>query len=349
MGASSHKESPVEEGREPSAGPDWNLVPFEVGCARCGHDLHGLSEPKCPACSLEFDWAQAVPIERLTCLHCDYHLYGLRETRCPECGRAFSWERVLDDYHRRRKPLFEYHWRKRPVRSFVKSWWLAMRPWKLWRLIEIHDPPARDGINMLLLLSALLFALAPVAVAYAGGWAIDAIEGLAALGPRGWSWLGGTTRFYYGLYLGPWDLRSGGVGNYWLRTIVPLVCWSAGTLGALLLLRQSMGLCKVRNSHVVRAWTYALLPVMSGPALFCIFAFVWDASVIWWRPGGSWTFRMNILLLQGFGLFLMLWPLLSLAIAYRRYIKMKHGWGVAFASLAIGWFLAGIVSIRLQL
>ena len=71
-----------------SSAPDWDHVPFDVGCARCGHDLRGRSDPICPACGLTFDWADAVPIERLTCAHCNYHLYGLQEKRCPECGNA---------------------------------------------------------------------------------------------------------------------------------------------------------------------------------------------------------------------------------------------------------------------
>ena len=74
--------------------PDWEDVPFEVGCARCGRDLRGLEEPVCPQCGLDFDWSDAVPIEQLTCLSCGYHLYGLRETRCPECGEWFHWGEV---------------------------------------------------------------------------------------------------------------------------------------------------------------------------------------------------------------------------------------------------------------
>ncbi len=54
--------------------PDWDHVPFDVGCARCGHDLRGLTDPRCPACQLEFDWADAVPIEQLTSETCGYHL-----------------------------------------------------------------------------------------------------------------------------------------------------------------------------------------------------------------------------------------------------------------------------------
>ena len=92
----------AKDGKETTGVPDWDLVPFEVGCARCGRDLRGLAESKCPACDLEFEWSDAVPIDQLTCRHCGYHLYGLRETRCPECGNRFTWERVLDEFRRRK-------------------------------------------------------------------------------------------------------------------------------------------------------------------------------------------------------------------------------------------------------
>ena len=120
--------SPDAGSESVATAPDWEKIPFHVGCARCGHDLRGLSEPKCPACALEFDLAEAVPIEELTCARCDYHLYGLTNSRCPECGGAFDWEDALADYHRTRLPYFEYRWRDRPVRSFVGTWWRTLRP-----------------------------------------------------------------------------------------------------------------------------------------------------------------------------------------------------------------------------
>ena len=79
--------APASQNTAPEiTGPNWDLVPFDVGCARCGHDLRSLTEPVCPQCKLEFDWAEAVPIESLVCDQCGYHLYGLSKTRCPECG-----------------------------------------------------------------------------------------------------------------------------------------------------------------------------------------------------------------------------------------------------------------------
>ena len=122
----------------PANSPDWGMVPFAVGCARCGHDLRGQTAPICPHCELTFDWADAVPIERVTCVHCDYHLYGLQETRCPECGIEFTWDEALAEYHRRRLPWFEYRWRDQPIRSVLTTWRGALHPGTFWRSIDIH-------------------------------------------------------------------------------------------------------------------------------------------------------------------------------------------------------------------
>ena len=86
---------PLRASSEVDAAPDWSVVPFAVACARCGHDLHGRSEPTCPGCALTFRWADAVPIEQLTCTSCGYHVYGLTDTRCLECSGEFIWGDVL--------------------------------------------------------------------------------------------------------------------------------------------------------------------------------------------------------------------------------------------------------------
>jgi len=74
----------------------------------------------------------------------------------------FTWEQALDDYHRRLKPLFEYRWRDRPCRSLVYTWWLALRPWKLWRLIDIHDRPRVWPLLMLLVVATIALIIAGI-------------------------------------------------------------------------------------------------------------------------------------------------------------------------------------------
>ena len=59
-----------------SAPPDWDFVPFDVACARCGHDLRGQSEPKCPACELTFDWSEAVHVPAIDTSLIDRSSFG---------------------------------------------------------------------------------------------------------------------------------------------------------------------------------------------------------------------------------------------------------------------------------
>ncbi|MFQ5491582.1 MAG: hypothetical protein ACE5GE_12760, partial [Phycisphaerae bacterium] len=66
--------------------PDWSRIPFDIPCGRCGGTLNGVTEPTCPHCNLDLDWAEVVPMDRLRCPTCHYSLLGLTTMRCPECG-----------------------------------------------------------------------------------------------------------------------------------------------------------------------------------------------------------------------------------------------------------------------
>ena len=39
------------------AAPNWQTVTDDVECFRCGYNLRGLAQPRCPECGLEFEWA----------------------------------------------------------------------------------------------------------------------------------------------------------------------------------------------------------------------------------------------------------------------------------------------------
>ena len=115
--------------------PEWDLVPFDVACARCGHDLRGLSVPKCSGCGLEFDWSEVVPIEHLRCLHCGYHLCGLKENRCPECGQKFDPTRPPDPMAPPLRPIAGWHVVIRVLVPVVGYWVILARTPTLEELI----------------------------------------------------------------------------------------------------------------------------------------------------------------------------------------------------------------------
>ncbi len=310
----------------PSPPPDWDNVPFDVGCARCGHDLRGLSESTCPACNLEFDWADAVPIEQLICLQCGYHLYGLRETRCPECGESFTWDEVLRTYRSILKAPFEYRWRDQPVRSFVQTWSRALRPAKLWKGIDIHDPPQ---IAPLFLMTVVM--LAAITFAYTIMHGID-----TWLRQSGWiRYQGGWVRSALFAELPKYLLRASRGPNVY-NILAPVLFWISASFLALMVFPQSMRLCKVRTAQILRVWAYALLPVVP---IACVIGLAY-AWVIHWR--GSWSpMPVGSLLV----LFVLAHATWSLRCGYKTYLRMPHGMGIAVASQIIAVLAAGLCEL----
>ena len=289
--------------------PAWEKVPFDVGCARCGHDLRDRTDPTCPACELTFDWADAVPIERLTCAQCGYHLYGLTETRCPECGSPFTWDEALTAYHRSRLPLFEYQWRKRPVRSLLTTWRRALRPGKFWRSVDIHDPVRR--LPLIIVFAAAMFLISIVQPVVDGviAWSID---------------------FQFFPFLG--SKRKGLLAEIadsaldldtYVNVLLPMASWCIFSFAALLVFQQSMRRYRVRTAHVLRVWAYSvalmvglLYLVTSGTVLLLI-------TTDWYFLG--WVTYLAVLSVIAF----VVW---SIRQGYCHYLHMPHSLGVAFAS-----------------
>ncbi len=312
-----------------SAAPDWALVHFEVGCARCGFNLRGLTEPRCPACRLEFEWADAVPLEQLTCRACGYHLCGLNETRCPECGEAFTWEQALDDHHRKRKPLFEYRWRDEPIRSLVRTWWLAIRPWKLWRVVDLHDPPRVRPL--------LVFAFSSVLALLAVVITIEAVPEVIS------EWQFNRLRASRGLpalnlfATLPWRI------DYMFRSVfLPgygrvIGSWGLFSFLALLLFQQSMKKCRVRTAHIFRVWVYTVAAIVP-----------WVAGVIFISTAllGTSPFFQNETTAGTF-VWTVGYATLALQLAYSRYIRMRHSLGVTIASQVIAVLATAIVCLLL--
>lgn len=310
-----------------SPAPNWELVHFAASCARCGRDLRGRSDANCPACGLKFDWAEAVPLERLTCQECGYHLCGLHEPRCPECGRAFTWEEALQHYHSRRKPLFENRWRDRPIRSLLRTWWLTLRPWRLWRTIDLHDPPRLIPLATYALLCLFLVLMFAVSIQIASelvpSWQTNRV--LSARGRRTWSiWasIWPQTRFVIERQLLP------GIGRV-------LVSWAAFSFLALLVFRQSMRLCRVRTAHVFRVWVYsvvATMPWMAGIFLLGA-ALSGQGSLLAPKPSAA-AFVATV----GYAT-------LGLAFGYGWYVRMRHSVFVAVASQVVALLATAIVCV----
>jgi len=316
-----------------SSPPNWDNVPFDVGCARCGQDLRGASEPKCPACSLEFDWAEAVPIEKLTCAHCGYHLYGLAHSRCPECGKAFDWNEALDSFRRTRLPYFEYRWRDAPMRSLFRTWRLALSPRRFWQRINLHDPPNAVAL--------IIMVLSGIGMTFAAFVAQEPIEVAAEAAEFALS-AGRSVRLSDFSDIPVTLVASVGRGltdaNNWSVTGF-VALWTISSLGSLLIFRQSMRRCRLRTVQVLRVWAYAnsmalpmavllagvavalprIVPVDSydtGALIACVMVLLAWAHVVW-----------------------------SLRWGYRVYLRMPHAFAVAICAQIIAVLFALTIAL----
>ncbi len=307
-----------------SSAPEWDLVPFEVGCARCGQDLRGLTDPACPACNLEFEWTDVVPLDELQCLQCGYQLRGLQEPRCPECGERFTWPEILEEVSRRRQPLFEYRWRRTPLRSFARTWLLALRPRSFWRRIDIHQPPA---------VGALLLMVVAGSIAT---WLILSM----GLGIRSWLAVASNTPVPLRIYL-PSDLviRIGRVLAYlpgcdFAKTYM---LWVAFGLASLLVFRQSMRKYKVRTVHVVRVWAYSHSFIVPTVAIMFAAAGLVDLLI----TGDLVREICNVLPVVLFG-----FASWSVRQGYADYLHMPHAAAVAIVSQIVAILaMLGILTI----
>jgi hypothetical protein len=306
-----------------TASPPWHLIHFDVHCARCGHDLRGQAEPVCPACQLEFSWADAAPLEQLTCGKCNYHLYGLTDSRCPECGTAVDWNTALLRYRTAQKPLFEYRWRDRPIRSFVRTWFLALRPGKLWRSVQLYDPPRLAPLAVwtvvILACTDVLIPLALGSAAFLAEWWSVRVRRVSVFSDMP------TFILHY--------LLKG-------RTHTALILyawWCILTFGALGIFRQSMRKYKVRTAHVARVWAYASaafipLAVFGFLATF-VYAEALSARGGWQRRISRWWLYDDTYLF--FALAALLHMTWAIRQGYRHYLRIPHSIGVAIAAQVI--------------
>jgi hypothetical protein len=98
-------------------------------CPRCGYDQSGAvrswERASPPACPLE--------------------------GTCPECGLGLEWRLVFRPELAPEARTFEQA-ERRLVRAFIRTYWLALRPWALWQLVRLEQ---RVRVGRALLVGAL--------------------------------------------------------------------------------------------------------------------------------------------------------------------------------------------------
>ncbi len=189
----------------------WAVSPL---CPRCGYDLSGTVatfNDRCP-----------------------------RDGVCTECGLHFEWGRVLALAEH--PWLFEYHWRRQPLRRLTRTWLEAMRPRRFWRAVRLTDP--------IHLWPLALVVLGLVVSSLAAFYTMD----LANC----YRWFSGPSRFIPGRQWQDFLAYGGGDLLSQIAGVPGLLVAFVATPLVFVLLPQTLGQARVRPAHIVRMWLYSL-------------------------------------------------------------------------------------------
>jgi hypothetical protein len=277
--------------------------------------------------------------EGLACPLCDYSLRGLTTPRCPECGYSFDWDELRNQtkYH---PYLFEHAVRRR-VRSFFKTLWHGLWPWRFWQDVRpTHEVfESRLGVYWaaIMLLSVLAFAS-------------PAIHFAVRL----------CRERYYDANLtyatSPWyPEQAAAVGV--LATVGALyVFWPWLTFAVLMIFRISMRRARIRPEHVERCVIYSFdaAGVLAPLVLLAAVAH----GLLGGEPGQGLNGRDPFALMPVsedarltliacvFGL--VAFGGVRLAVAYRRYLRFPHAGWVVLATQVIVGLIAAIVLLWVE-
>jgi len=206
-------------------------TPRAIECPRCGYDLRGIVST----------WNERCPLQGT----------------CSECGLEFEW---VHTFKQSEHPwLFEYQWRRRPLSSFVRTFGHALRPWRLWREIDLFHP-VRPRPLIAMFIIAILFV-----------FVFD--YGCILLHIYSWadSWL-----WFYSLV------------EVWERvekhlTTAAALAWIVLVSSLALLLPDSLRRARVRPIHLLRIALYAAIAVsvLVGVVVSIHSVTYWEVPAFW--------------------------------------------------------------------
>jgi len=272
--------------------PDWAAIDFDLLCSRCGYNLRLLPTPRCPECGLEFDW------------------------------RALLAARYsASDF------LFEYRWRDRPLRAWFKTMVRALRPWRFWRAVSLHERICPGPLVVMLLASPVVFAIVLHGFALLLAVACHYLDEL--LGQFGW----GTSSTNLDIAVGvlgsiAYLPREAGIEYAIFPCAVLLALIGAG--GMICVLRNTRGQRRIRRVQVLRVLAYSATPAcVVGALLMPLLAAILAISM-------PQTFAVAILasLTMFVGPPLLLGSFL--AVGLRRYLLIPRPWIVGLAAALVG-------------
>lgn len=248
------------------APPNWDRLPYDVCCPRCGYNLKLLAAPRCPECGLRSTWRELV---------------------------AAAKARVVS-------PLFEYQWRRRPVRSFFRTLGESMLPWMIWQTATLTARPRITPLIVMLFLTLVLGAATFILIAIGielsdtvnrvTGWPRIPLASVALTGCE-------------------WSLRIGAMH------LLPALC----LLVSAMVLQQTLHAYRIRPGHLVRVTLLTVVGMVGWFMLaWCVRNF---CEILLGRPPQAvivWMERMpELLSLSCFAA--------SSACAWTFYLRVRRG------------------------
>lgn len=316
---------PVAELLAGDGSPRWDVVTFAVECPRCGYNLRSLVQP-----------------------------------RCPECGLEFAWPQVLDEALHHNPFLFEHNWRKRPVRSLLKTLWLSLRPQAFWSRVSIHEKVNARVLWLFVLASPVVFWVTLVASAWCLGKALQKTQWL--WNPYGLSHYNPANMNMNSMYISPFeqtlvllldayqwrmDFKFRLDETEHLVFLLAAVIVVLTTMGAVRMLWQTMGRYRIRGVQVLRVAAYASVPAAIVTALaYHLFLLLilyidvlseWSSIPMYWRAAyvRDFLWLCTATLPPGF----------YLAAGLKFYLKLPHARSVGMVSAFIGVLLMSVVLV----
>ena len=261
--------------------------------------------PRCPRCGYDVSgdcdrWQDQCPLEGV----------------CPECGLVFEWRYLLNPALAAPAWLFDTNTTRfwGPLaKTLVRSLW----PPAIAKALRIEQAFRLRRTGLIALASVMLFHLSSVTLALI--WAARGVI------DRGFPVLSQDTfvlKLYGRCALMPYHMppQLDSAPILWQPLVFFALCIALSS-ASFVMLTDSMRFAKLRSAHIVRA------------ALFMVPAFALTCAL--WQGVLVAGFQHDVMI----WLLLILPPLLFLLwwwLAVRRYLRMRHAFGVALAVVIIG-------------
>ncbi len=249
----------------------------------------------------------------LFCPRCDYNVRMLTGSRCPECGLDLDWPRIVAAAEQRvDNPLFEYRWRDRPVRSFVYTLRMCLRPWRLWKWLSIADAPRPTGLTVFALLMCLFY----IAMALSAN-AVGLATLLMAHGRSAGSII------LHSLHNMVPDIGRESLLELFVHFLIAALLWLF-----LQLFQQTISKHRIRKLQLSRLVVFAFVSLLTVKLLNVI-------SIVYlysYTPASWFPVRSAYVLVDSMALGMCF---ISLGFGLNCYLQIPRGWGIAICLMVL--------------